>query len=179
MKNIRTIVGNLLLLVFAVAGVAFMAMPWFASRVIAAGEAGDFVSKESVFEAMGDISNTPDTAKSALAFYIMFAIITCILAVTTIISLVGYFTKKKALDFTFINRILSLVLILFGLIALGCSVGYFVDLTNKFTIEISGIKGGTEFFVNGGAVAPLVAAILCAVFAYVVPKNKAKSKSKK
>lgn len=177
MKNIRTIVGNLLLLVFAVAGVAFMAMPWFASRMIVAGEAGDFVSSGSVFEAMGEISNTPDTAKAALAFYIMFAIITCILAVTTIISLVGYFTKKKALDFTFINRILSLVLILFGLIALGCSVGYFADLT--VVEEIFGVKGGVETFVNGGAVAPLVAAILCAVFAYVVPKNKAKSKSKK
>ena len=52
---------------------------------------------------------------------------------------------------------------------------------NKFRIdeEIFGVKGGVETFVNGGAVAPLVAAILCAVFAYVVPKNKAKSKSKK
>ena len=170
MKKIKGFVGNILLLVFSVAGLAFMAMPWFSTKVWIAGEVSNPVESGSVLDAIGNIADADPTAKAALAFYLMFAIVACIVALTSIVSLVSVIIGKKSLNLTFYNRILSFVLLVFGLIAMICSVAYFADIS--VVTEILETKNGTEFTVHGGAVLPMICGLLALVSAFIAPSKK-------
>ena len=170
MKKLRGILGNALLLVFSVAGLAFMALPWSATRIWAGGEATDAIDGASVFDAIGQIADADGTSKAALVFYLMFAIIACIVAITSIVSLVGVIIGNKKLNLTFYNRILSLVLLVFGLIAMICSIAYFADFS--FITDTFGGKSGTETIVNGGAILPMICGALALVSAFIAPSKK-------
>ena len=170
MKKIRGFVGNILLLVFSVAGLAFMAMPWFATKAWLAGQASEVVEGTSVFDAIGNIADTNSTSKAALAFYLMFAIVACIVAVTSIVSLVSVIIGNKKLNLTFYNRILSGVLLLFGLIAMICSIVAFADAT--FITDAIGGKSGYETIAYAGAVLPMICGLLALVSAFIAPSKK-------
>lgn len=170
MKKIKGFVGNILLLVFSVAGLAFMAMPWASTKLWIAGEVRTTAESTSVFDAIGNISDADPTAKAALAFYLMFAIVACIVALTSIVSLVSVVIGKKSLNLTFYNRILSFVLLVFGLIAMICSVAYFADAS--MITEIAGKKDGIEMVVHGGAVLPMICGLLALVSAFIAPSKK-------
>lgn len=172
MKKLRGILGNALLLVFSVAGLAFMAMPWSATRIWAGGEATDAIDGASVFDAIGQIADADGTSKAALVFYLMFAIIACIVAITSIVSLVGVIIGNKKLNLTFYNRILSLVLLVFGLIAMICSIAAFADVSFVEDIEILGGKNGTEMIAHGGAILPMICGLLALVSAFIAPSKK-------
>lgn len=167
--SIRGIIANSLLLIFAVAGIAFMAMSWVTLRTWAVGESSQR-DGGSVFEAIKEISNADSTAKVALVFFILFAIVAGVLILTSIVSLVGSIIKNKSLNLTLINRILSFILLVFGLVALICSVVYFTDMT--VVAEIGGIKNGLEFVPNGGAVLPMICGILALIVSFFAPSKK-------
>ena len=170
MKKIRGFVGNILLLVFSVAGLAFMALPWSASRMWVAGEASEAVEGSSVFDVLGNIGDASGTSQAALVFFLLFAIFACIVALTSIVSLVGVIIGNKKLNLTFYNRILSLVLLVFGLIAMICSIAYFADFS--FITDTFGGKSGTETIVNGGAILPMICGLLALVSAFIAPSKK-------
>ncbi len=170
MKKIRGFVGNILLLVFSVAGLAFMALPWSASRMWVAGEASEAVEGSSVFDVLGNIGDASGTSQAALVFFLLFAIFACIVALTSIVSLVGVIIGNKKLNLTFYNRILSLVLLVFGLIAMICSIAYFADFS--FITDTFGGKSGTETIVNGGAILPMICGALALVSAFIAPSKK-------
>lgn len=168
MKKLRGILGNALLLVFSVAGLAFMAMPWYAQKIIIGDIVDETTEGLSVFDAIGNIADADPTAKAALAFYLMFAIVACIVALTSIVSLVSVIIGKKSLNLTFYNRILSFVLLVFGLIAMICSIAVFADGLN---FGISGI-GETETVAHGGAILPMICGLLALVSAFIAPSKK-------
>lgn len=170
MKKLRGILGNALLLVFSVAGLAFMAMPWSATRIWAGGEATDAIDGASVFDAIGQIADADGTSKAALVFYLMFAIIACIVAITSIVSLVGVIIGNKKLNLTFYNRILSLVLLVFGLIAMICSIAAFADAS--VVTDVLGSKNGYEITAHGGAILPMICGLLALVSAFIAPSKK-------
>lgn len=167
MKKLRGILGNALLLVFSVAGLAFMAMPWNAQKTIIGDVVNETKEGLSVFDAIGNIADADPTKKAALAFYLMFAIVACIVALTSIVSLVGVIVGNKKLNLTFYNRILSLVLLVFGLIAMICSVAYFADIIR---INVGG--SGSETVAHGGAVLPMICGLLALVSAFIAPSKK-------
>lgn len=153
-SKLRGIVGNAIVLLFSVFALAFMAMPMYASKL---------VNSSSVFEAMGDIgseiyNHSFGEMRVALIFFLILAIVACVLIITSIVGLVGAVMGKKQLNMTLINRILSIVLVVLGLLGL--------------IFAVVAVKDVEALTVSGGSVLPMVFAIFAIIGAFVAPSKK-------
>lgn len=163
-SKLRGIVGNSIVLLFSIFALAFMALPYSAVTMTVESIS---IRREgmSVFEAMGHIADVSDAAgKTSLVFFILVAVVACVLIVTSIVGLVGAIMGKKQLNMTLVNRVLSIVLVVLALVALITAVVY-VSTGN-------GIVSGMKTSVSGGSVLPMVFAIFTVVGAFVATTKK-------
>ena len=164
--KLKGIIGNAIVLLFSVFALAFMALPYSAVTTTL-GNNVSRVEGSSVFEAMGQIADVTDAnAKASLVFFLLVAIVACVLIITSIVGIVGAIIGNKKLNMTFINRIVTLVLVALALVAMILAVAY--------TSSIGGGVGSASITssVSAGSVLPLVFAILAVIGAFVAPTKK-------
>ena len=160
--KLRGIIGNALILLFAVCTLGFMALQMFSlvGKNIITGETVS-QSLGSVFDFMGKISDATDAKlQASLAFFIIVAILACALMITSIIGLVAVFTNNKKLNMTLVNRILTGVMAGIALIAMILAVAC------TETTEVISTA------VNAGAIMPLVLSLFTVAGAITAPSKK-------
>ncbi len=150
--KLRGIIGNGLILLFSICTLGFMALPMLSVSSTSQ-------SLGSVFDYMGEASSINNAKyQTAVAFFIIVAIIACVLMITSIIGLVAAIISNKKLNMTLVNRIVTGVMAVFSLIAL--------IVTVAFTGDTIGIV------VNAGAIMPLIFSLFTVAGAIIAPSKK-------
>lgn len=160
------IIGNAVTMIFAVCALALMALPMLAQitpDVLSGGSKR--TSLDSVFEQIGNISDTDGTKQAALVMFIFVAIIASLLIVSAIVGLVGVFMGNKKLNMSLVNKILALVLVVVALVAMILTIVYASDISKLSS-------AGIETVADAGTVLPLVLGLFAVVGAFLTPSKK-------
>lgn len=161
--KLRGIIGNGLVMVFAVLALALMALPIMQSTGKTTGITD---SLPSVFEYLGYISETDGIGCGTLVMFILVAIFASLLILSSIVGLIGAAIGNKKLNTTVINRILAIVLTLVALIGMILTIAWAAESSG----DIAGV--GVTYTAQAGAVLPLVFGLFATGCAFLTPSKK-------
>ena len=167
-SKLRGIVGNVIMIVFAALALSFLALPMVQTigKNILTGEALPAEYGSSVFASMGELGSKgmPNNLTAALVFYLLLAIVACVVIVLGVISLVGAILGNKKLNMSIVNQALCVALTLLGLLGIIFTVLYVnKDLPASELVKISACAG---------AILPMCMGLFATVGAFVSPINK-------